>query len=84
MNACHVPTASIFLDVVYHAHASRYTICVNPKAVVLALRSIALSVMKGGGQNLNVGSPSELEDCSWGQTLGKAIILVKRAGPIKH
>ena len=36
----------------------RFDLCVHPKTVVLALRSTALSVMKGGGQNLKGGGGS--------------------------
>ena len=50
MNECHVPTATVFLKDM--CRACMFKSVRASKNVALALRSVALSVLKGGGQNL--------------------------------
>ena len=53
MNACHVRTATVSLEAVYCVCTFR-SVCAS-KIGALALRSMALSVSKRGGQNLRGG-----------------------------
>ena len=74
MNECHLPAATVFLQGVCHACMFR-SVCAS-NSVALALRSVVLSVLKGGSQNLRGGGGAAPRYVALARTLMYSMLIL--------